>query len=99
MGTLCFTPTNFVATCHVKKDKDDVRGNFSYGFSVPGQLSVDLASAFSEVYYMKVEQEEHGTRRVFVTQSNPDQFGVIYPAQTHIKAPDLCNADYDSIWS
>ncbi len=66
---------------------------------MPGQLSVDLAAAFSEVYYLKLEKEEAGVRRVFVTQSEPDQFGVIYPAQTHVNAPNLCDANYQALWS
>lgn len=107
MGTLCWTTTNFVCCVHTNTapqtrmdnkphpkagGREQVEGEkLLYGFDAPGQLSMNLSRAFSEIYHVHRDYQ----RRVsyFQTVENEN-----YPAQTHIGAPDMCVAEYERLW-
>lgn len=103
MGTLCWAPTNFVCLVHTNTapesrggGRENVEGKSLYGFDAPGQLSMNLARSFSEIYHVHKQYDPKEKRERFYFQTIEDEN---YPAQTHVGCPNMCEAKYENIWS
>jgi hypothetical protein len=86
---------NVVVLTHIDRSKIHVHGHSIQGpSSGPGRMDTTLLTYFPEIYRSYVTKDEVG-KRAYQLQTGTDE---VFVAETHIKTPDPCYPDYESLW-
>ena len=92
--TIPALPMNAVIITHINHKMNDVQGWALHTPNLPGRLTTDVFSQFSELYRLYVDRDEEGKKRRRLQTEADDE----YNAYTQIKAPDGCAPDYRALW-
>lgn len=92
--TIPALPINAVIVTHINHRQNEVNGSMLHTPNLPGRLTVDVFSQYSELYRLYIARDEEGNKsRRLQTEADEE-----YNAYSQIKAPDGCEPKYRALW-